>query len=293
MLALYARHGARLMRESAAGPIGTGTMLGMLGLGVVWLAEVPFAVAALWWQRRHDVTDQGYVDALLESFMLLGGAFLAISFALLVAMVLARLLRGWWWLAAAPLFVGLALLTAWTAPFLIPDVHRARDAELLADVRALAREQGLPAPRVEVQDVSGYTDEVNAMAAGLGATQRVIVWDTLLDGRFDRDEVRTVLAHELAHLSHEHVLESVGWLALFLLPASAWSRWSRAGGAGSRVRRRCRSRCSRSSRSPSSRSRSSTWSSGAWRWRRTGRRWRRRATRPRRARCGAGSRPPA
>lgn len=220
VLALYARHGARLMRESAAGPIGTGMMLGMLGLGVVWLAEVPFAVAALWWQRRHDVTDQGYVDALVESFLLLGGAFLAISFALLVAMVLARLLRGWWWLAAAPVFVGLALLTAYTTPFLIPDVHRARDAELLADVRALAREQGMPAPRVEVQDVSGYTDEVNAMAAGLGATQRVIVWDTLLDGRFDRDEVRTVLAHELAHLSHEHVLESVGWLALFLLPAS-------------------------------------------------------------------------
>jgi hypothetical protein len=39
VLALYARHGARLMRESAAGPIGTGMMLGMLGLGIAWIAS--------------------------------------------------------------------------------------------------------------------------------------------------------------------------------------------------------------------------------------------------------------
>ena len=38
VLALYARHGAGLMRESAAGPIGTGMMLGMLGLGIGWIA---------------------------------------------------------------------------------------------------------------------------------------------------------------------------------------------------------------------------------------------------------------
>jgi Zn-dependent protease with chaperone function len=48
----------------------------------------------------------------------------------------------------------------------------------------------------------------------------VILWDTLLDGRFDRDEVRTVLAHELGHLAHRHTLKAVGWLALFLLPVT-------------------------------------------------------------------------
>ncbi len=221
VLALYARHGARLMRESAAGPIGTGMMLGMLGLGIVWLAQVPFGVAAVWWERRHDVSEQGYVDALLLSFLELGGTFLAVSFALLITMFLARLLRGWWWLAAAPFFVGLALLTAYTTTYLIPDTHPLRDASLVADARELARIEGVPETQVEVQDVHRHTDAPNAGAVGFGATRRVILWDTLLDGRFADDEVGTVLAHEFGHISHDHILKSVGWLALFLLPATA------------------------------------------------------------------------
>src|SRR5262245_26634091 len=44
---LYARYGKRFMRESAAGPIGTGMLLAMLGFALVWLANLPFKVAAL------------------------------------------------------------------------------------------------------------------------------------------------------------------------------------------------------------------------------------------------------
>jgi len=56
---------------------------------------------------------------------------------------------------------------------------------------------------------------------GLGPTRRVILWDTLLDGRFSGREVRVVTAHELSHLAHQHPLKRVGWLALFLIPAAA------------------------------------------------------------------------
>ena len=45
------------MRESAAGPIGTGMLLAMLGFGLVWLVTVPFHVLALWWDRRYDQSD--------------------------------------------------------------------------------------------------------------------------------------------------------------------------------------------------------------------------------------------
>ena len=65
-LAVYARYGVRYARESAAGPIGTGMLLGMLGLAIVWLAQLPFALAALWWERRHDVSEVGYLEAVFE-----------------------------------------------------------------------------------------------------------------------------------------------------------------------------------------------------------------------------------
>jgi STE24 endopeptidase len=219
VLAIYARRGARLMRESAAGPIGTGMMLGMLGLGIVWLAELPFGLAAVWWERRHHVSHQGYLASVLQGFLSLGGTFLSVSLALLIAMALARWLRRWWWFAGAPLFAGIALLLTFLSIYLIPDVHPLRSAPQLADARALARREGVAGTRVEVQDVARFTTAPNAEAVGFGSTRRVILWDTLLDGRFSRRQLRIVMAHELGHVSRDHPLKAVGWLALFLLPA--------------------------------------------------------------------------
>src|SRR6185436_16717395 len=65
VLWVYARKGARFARESAAGRIGTGMLLGMLGLGFVWLAELPFSVVGLWWERRHHIAKQSYLDVIV------------------------------------------------------------------------------------------------------------------------------------------------------------------------------------------------------------------------------------
>jgi STE24 endopeptidase len=220
VLALYARRGHRLMRESAAGRIGTGMMLGMLGFAVLWLAEVPFEVAAVWWERRHGVSHQGYVSSVLASFFTLGAKFIFVSLALLLAMGLAGVLRRWWWVVAAPAFAALALLSTFLSVYLIPDTHPLRNATTAADVRELARIEGVPGTRADVQQVERRTTAPNAESVGFGSTRRVILWNTLLDGRFSRDEVRVVIAHELGHISHDHILKGVGWLALFLLPAA-------------------------------------------------------------------------
>jgi len=221
VLVVYAKRGHRLMRESAAGRVGTGILLGMLGFAVVWLAEVPFGLAAVWWQRRHDVSHQDYLTWLLNSFLSLGSEFLFIAVALAVAMGLAGVLRSWWWLVAAPLFVGLALLFSFLSPYLIPDTSSLRDPHLVADAHRLERKEGVDDPRLVVQDVHRFTTAPNAEALGLGPTKTVVLWDTLLDGRFNRSEIDVVLAHELGHLAHDDLLRGVGWMALFLIPATA------------------------------------------------------------------------
>lgn len=220
-LVLYARRGHCLMRESAAGRIGTGMMLGMLGFAVVWLAELPFGVAAVWWERRHGVSHQGYVASVLDGFLALGGEFVFVSLALLIAMALAGIMRRWWWAVAAPAFAALALLSSFVSVYLLPETHALDRGPTAADVRRLARVEGVAGTKAEVQDVNRETTAPNAEAVGFGPTRRVILWNTLLDGRFDRAEVRAVIAHELGHLAHDHTLKRVGWLALFLLPAAA------------------------------------------------------------------------
>ncbi|MHB8235118.1 MAG: M48 family metalloprotease [Solirubrobacteraceae bacterium] len=220
VFALYARWGHRLMRESAAGRIGTGMLLGMLGFAVLWIAEIPFGLAAVWWQRKHGISHQGYVASVVESFLSLGGKFLFVSLALLIAMALAGVLRRWWWAVAAPAFAGLALLSAFLTVYLIPNTHPLANPATAADVRQLARVEHVPGTHAEVQDVDRETTAPNAESVGFGSTRRLILWNTLLDGRFSRGEVRVVVAHELGHIAHKHILKDVGWLALFLLPAA-------------------------------------------------------------------------
>jgi STE24 endopeptidase len=221
VLAVYARRGHRLMRESAAGRIGTGILLGMLGFALVWLAQVPFGLAAVWWERRHHISHQGYVASLIESFFGLGGTFLFVALALAFVMGLAGALRRWWWIAATPLFAALALLSTFLSIYLIPNTHPLRDPVLAADARALAVTEGVAGTKVLVQRVSRSVTAPNAEAVGIGPTRRVVLWDTLVDGRFSHREIGIVIAHELGHIAHGHLLRRVGWLVLFLFPATA------------------------------------------------------------------------
>jgi STE24 endopeptidase len=221
VLGLYARRGHVLMRESAAGRVGTGILLGMLGFALVWLAQAPFGVVAVWWERRHHISSEGYASSLLSSFLGLGARFIFIALALLLAMGIAGFARRLWWALAAPAFVGLALLFAFVSPYLVPNTSSPTSPALSAEAAALARAEGVAGTKVLVQSVHRYTTAPNAEAAGFGATRRLILWDTLLDGRFTRGEVRVVIAHELGHIAHGHTLRRVGWLALFLVPAAA------------------------------------------------------------------------
>ena len=218
VLAIYARRGPRLMRESAAGPIGTGFLLGMMGIALVWLAQLPFGLVEVWWSRRHDVLEAGYLEYVVGDFLALAGEALFLCLVLLVVMALARLLRSAWWLPAAAVFVGLGALFAFLSPYLVPDLDRPAPG-IAADARQLARAEGLADVPVLVEDVHEWTDQPNAYAMGLGSTRKVVLWDTLADG-FPRKEVRVVVAHELGHHKHDHIGRSLGWMALLILPTA-------------------------------------------------------------------------
>lgn len=217
-LALYARGGARFARESAAGPIGTGFLLGMLGLGLVWFARFPFGIADLWWARRHHVIHTGYVEWIVDDWLGLAGEFLYLCLALLIAMGLARLLRRTWWVPAAACFAGLALLFAFTGPYLTPDLRAPRSPVLRADAARIAGEEGVGSVPTRIQKIHDVTDQPNAFSFGLGPSRRVVLWDTIVG--FPRREVRVTLAHEYGHQAHDHIAKGVAWFALLLLPAA-------------------------------------------------------------------------
>jgi STE24 endopeptidase len=219
VLVVYARRGAGFARESAAGPAGTGMLLGMLGFALVWLAQLPFTVADLWWQRRHHISHEGYASALFGNWFSLGGEFVFLCLTLAIVMGLARKVGRHWWLPAAPVFVGLAALFALVTPWLTP-THRLADPELRAAATRLEQREGVGHVPVVVQDVHDVTSLPNAEAMGLGPSRRIVVWDTLVDGRFSEPELRVVLAHEIGHIARGHIWKQIGWYALFAFPGA-------------------------------------------------------------------------
>jgi STE24 endopeptidase len=217
---VYAKRGTRFIRESAAGPIGTGMFLGMVGLAIVWLTQLPFSVAALWWDRRHGVSEIGYFEAIFGGWLALGGTFVAVCVALLVVMALARWLGSWWWIPGAGVFAAIAALLIFVSPYLTEGLEPVKDRRLQQTYERYEQAQGVDDIPLRIEKVSGDTSQANAYAFGMGPSSRIVLWDTLLDGRFSNREVDVVLAHELAHHSSNHIPEAIGWFALFALPGA-------------------------------------------------------------------------
>jgi STE24 endopeptidase len=217
---VYARWGTRFIRDSAAGPIGTGMLLAMLGFGLVWLASLPFDVVTLWWERRHHVSRVSYWEAIFGGWLGLGAVFTFLCLAVLIVMGFARLVGERWWMPGAAVFIGLYALFTFVSPYLVGSSHELRNPQLQADFERLARKEGVAGIPLRVQDVHGDTSAANAFTVGLGPTRKVFVWDTLLDGRFSRGEIDFVFAHELGHQARLHLVKGIGWYALFAIPGA-------------------------------------------------------------------------
>jgi STE24 endopeptidase len=218
-LLVLVRRAPRLARNTGLGPIGAGMIVGMITLVVVWAANLPFAVAARWWEQRHGLARGPWIDWLLQPWAELGGAVVFVMLQIAIVMLLARRYPRHWWLPATPIFLGLSVLALFVSPYLFAfSVDPPKSPELRQDVQTLERREGISGTPVDVEKVSDLTTQANAFVAGLGPTTRVVIFDTLLDGRFSRGEIRVVLAHEFGHVARGHLWKGIGWAALFAFP---------------------------------------------------------------------------
>ena len=121
---------------------------------------------------------------------------------------LARWLPSRWPLVAAPAAALVVLLVGFAAPVVLEPLFNRfaplSDEELAGRLRALARRAGVPVRDVLVAYSSRRTRRVNAYVSGLGATRRVVLFDTLLREAEPR-QVELVVAHELGHRRARHV----------------------------------------------------------------------------------------
>jgi Zn-dependent protease with chaperone function len=218
-LLVLVRRMPRVARSTGLGPIGAGMIVGMVMLVVLWAVNLPFAMALRWWDQRHDLAEGSWVDWLVAPWAELGGAVVYVMLVIAIVMVFARRYPRFWWAAVTPFFIGLSAFFLFIAPYLLAyGIDRPKDPQLRQDVQVLAARTGAKGTPVDIEKVSDITSQANAFASGLGPTERIVLWDTLLDGRFDRGEVRVVVAHEFTHIVRHHLWKGLGWFALFTFP---------------------------------------------------------------------------
>ncbi len=118
-----------------------------------------------------------------------------------------------WWLLAWAGFLGVAVLLAQLAPVvLFPIFYKfepLQDEELKLRLTRLGERAGTRVRGVYKWHLSEKSKKANAALTGLGNTRRIILADTLLDN-YSLDEIEAVLAHELGHHVHKHILKGIG-----------------------------------------------------------------------------------
>ena len=133
-----------------------------------------------------------------------------------------------WWLWAWCFWMGFNLLLMVVYPtFIAPLFNKFQpltDESLKSRVTALMQRCGFSAKGLFVMDGSRRSAHANAYFTGFGAAKRVVFYDTLLR-QLSTGEVEAVLAHELGHFKHRHILQRIVMMFAMSLAGFALLGW--------------------------------------------------------------------
>lgn len=113
-----------------------------------------------------------------------------------------------WWLWVWGFFAVVSIFFMYLSPYLIEPLfykfEPVKDAELEQEIRRLMEKAGLHVSRVMQMDASRRSRHSNAYFTGIGRVKRIVLYDTLLT-QMNRQEIITILAHEVGHWKKGHV----------------------------------------------------------------------------------------
>lgn len=189
------------------------------------LLDLPFS----WWstfrlEQRYGFNHMSlsmWVGDLVKGVVV--GALLGLPIAALILWLMGAA-GPTWWLWAWAVWMGFNLLVLVLYPTVIAPLFNKfeplQDETLRSRVEALMTRCGFAAKGLFVMDGSKRSAHANAYFTGFGAAKRVVFFDTLLS-TLSPTEVEAVLAHELGHFKHKHVLKRI--VSMFALSLAGFA----------------------------------------------------------------------
>jgi STE24 endopeptidase len=192
----------------------------------IGLLTIPLDVAQHSVSRRFGISIQGWASwawdwTKQEIVLLILGTFLI----WILYEVIRRSVRRWWfyfWLISLPL---MALLVFVQPVVVDPLFHRfeplaQKDPRLTVKLQELVHRAGqnIPPSRMYWMDAGAKTTALNAYVTGIGASKRIVVWDTTIRA-MDTPQIVFVVGHEMGHYVLNHIWKGMaaGAVGLFVL----------------------------------------------------------------------------
>ncbi len=139
--------------------------------------------------------------------------FIGLVFAVPIGTITAFLLVSfkYWWAYAASVGILFSLLINFIYPVVfLPFLYKLKpynDRAELKKILEILRKVGVNnIKKIKILMESEKSKKANAMFTGMGETKSIILYDNLL-GKFNKKEVRTVIAHELGHYVHKDIIK--------------------------------------------------------------------------------------
>ena len=208
-------------------------------LVITFLAGLPLDAYAHHVSRSYGISVQGWGGWLGDQAKSLG---LSVLIGAPIMLLFNWIVRRWprrYWLGAWVVTLPLLVLSAFASPLLEPIFNKyeplaAHHGALVAELEKVVARTGtaIPPNRMFLMKASLKTNGLNAYVSGLGATKRIVVWDTTA-GRIPDDEILFIFGHESGHYVLHHILQGLALTAVSLF----FVYWACAGFAAWLARR--------------------------------------------------------
>jgi STE24 endopeptidase len=117
-----------------------------------------------------------------------------------------------WWVWTFFVYAGFSLILMWVYPTLIAPIFNKfkllDDDSLVSSINNLLKKCGFKSKGIYIMDGSKRSGHGNAYFSGFGKNKRIVFFDTLLKA-LNTQQIQAVLAHELGHFKHKHILKSI------------------------------------------------------------------------------------
>ena len=186
------------------------------------LANLPFDIIGHHFGRSYGISVQGWGSWLGDQAKSLG---LSLLFGAPVLLLFNWIVRRWprrYWLGLWVVTLPLLVLGIFVGPLLAPIFNKFEPLDksnpaLVTELEKVVARTGtnIPPERMFLMKASLKTNGLNAYVSGIGATKRVVVWDTTA-GRIPNDEVLFIFGHESGHYVLNHIPKILAGTALSL-----------------------------------------------------------------------------